>query len=394
MLFAALLTVISIPVFYFSLNSIFNKSIDKYLHYEADAMPAIINTIQSERELQLWRTLDKDLDILPADSTTFSDQPFNTDNFRILQKKVDVLGKSYVVSIRSSLVEKDDLIRAILFIQLGILFVLLAGAVIINYLINRKVWTPFYESLDFIKRFNVEHFMVKDPGRIYIREFDQLNQSVNALLARLNRSYYSQKEFLENVSHELKTPLTILKFKLELLLQDQQLTQEQSLLVADMHKELGQMQELNNNLLLLSKIENRQFETDETVDIIYIVKDVLEELSLLAESKLQTFAEQYAGERLLLRSNTFLLKILVRNLLVNAIRYSETGAMIQVVVLNDRLDISNPGEEMDMAVDTLFGSRSRNGLGLAIVKNIADYNRYTITYAHTGHTHTFSLRWG
>lgn len=396
MLFTSMLTLISVPIFYVALSSVFVRSIDKYLAQEADGIPVAIQGIQSERDLELWRSLDNDLTIVSADSIRFSAAPFNVGHYRVLQKRVVIRGRPYVVSIKTSLYEKEELISTILYIQLGILFLLLGGAVIIKYLINKRVWRPFYDCLQFIQEFEVERYELKEPSPVYIREFEQLNQSVHALLKKLHRSYYSQKEFLENVSHELKTPVAILKFKLELLLQEQELTDEQGILIADMNREIGQMQELNNNLLLLSKIDNGQFDTHERFDIIHEIKDVVEELSFLASSKMQRIVEYYACEEVELACNRMLMKVLVRNLLVNAVRYTDKGAEIQFFVFKDRLLVMNPGKPLKVPVNALFErfNSARNGLGLAIVKNIADYSGYAVTYEYIDEQHVFYVRWG
>ncbi len=150
LLFAALLLFISIPAFYFVLNRIFIHSIDNDLYQQAIEIPIHQPVIKTERDLNLWRILDNDLEIVKADSIKFHKKPFTQkskpigedepEDFRILQKRINILGQDYIVQIKSSMIEQEDLIQTILIFQLSLFCLLLLGAVVINYFINKKVW--------------------------------------------------------------------------------------------------------------------------------------------------------------------------------------------------------------------------------------------------------------
>lgn len=410
LLFASLLTLVSIPVFYILLNNIFVHSIDRDLRMQASQIPSIVSIIQTPADFQLWKELDNDLDIQPIDSVAFHDKPFtiqrqsadgtDPEDFRILQKKVEIMGKPYVVSIESSLFEKEDLIQTILTIQLGILILLLLGTVGINYFIHKRIWKPFYDALAYLKAFNIESDNMQLPKRLKIQEFKELNQSVQQLSIRVRRAYHSQKEFIENASHELQTPLTVLKFKLELLLQQQDLTGEQGELIGDMYREIEQMQELNSNLLLLSKIENGQFADEETVHVQETIEEVTEDLSLLAQSKAQSIQTEFATPAITLASaNKTLFKIMVANLVTNAIQYSASGSTIRVKLTATFLQVCNPGTPFNISSEKIFkrfvrqNKQKGNGLGLSIVQTIARYHHYHISYDYNNGTHQFTLSW-
>jgi len=430
LLFASLLTLISIPVFYVLLNDIFVRSIDRDLKMQAAQIPTMVSIIQTPQDLSLWKELDNDLEVLPLDSVQFHEQPFTRqeplpnhkgmEDFRILQKKLQIMGRPYVVSIRASLFEKEDLIRTILTIQLGILILLLIGTVGINYFVHKRVWKPFYESLDYLRQFNIESDPSPLPTPLKIQEFTQLNHSIEQLSVRVRQTYFSQKEFIENASHELQTPLTVLKFKLELLLQTQDLTSEQGELIGDMYREIEQMQELNSNLLLLSKIENGQFISEEDIDVQGAIMELIDTLSLLAEAKDQQleFKERTASRNkplLLKKGNPMLFKIMVANLLTNAIQYSASGATIRLDLTDDSLSIINPGAPLTIPKAKLFtrfvqpGKKIKdktkssihgggNGLGLSIAGRIANYHKnlgMTLDYYYdqVKEENAFIIRW-
>ncbi|GAB3348076.1 hypothetical protein GCM10027566_03110 [Arachidicoccus ginsenosidivorans] len=412
LLFASLLTLISIPVFYVLLNNIFVHSIDRDLGLQAAQIPSIVSTIQTPADFKLWKELDNDLDIQPADSVTFHDKPFTIqkspsgqaaeEDFRILQKKIEILGRPYIVNIESSLFEKEDLIQTILTIQLGILVLLLAGTVGINYFIHKRIWKPFYDSLAYLKAFNIESNLAapQELKRLPISEFTELNQSIQQLSIRVRRAYDSQKEFIENASHELQTPLTVLKFKLELLVQQKDLSQDQGELIGDMYREIEQMQELNRHLLLLSKIENGQFASQETVHVQQVMGEVTEDLSLLAEAKDQEIVKESPPEIVQLSgANRTLFKIMVANLLTNAIQYSPPGSRITIQITGRYLLMSNPGEPFWDVRDSIFkrfvrhNQQKGNGLGLSIVQTIAKYLHYDIIYDYSNGCHQFKIKW-
>lgn len=415
LLFASVLTLVSIPVFYILLNNIFVHSIDRDLRLQAAQIPSILSVIQSPSDFQLWKELDNDLEVVPADSVLFHEKPFTIkkkepgiaapEDFRILQKKVQIMGRPYVVNIESSLFEKEDLIQTILTIQLGILLLLLMGTVSINYFIHKRIWAPFYDSLSYLKEFNIESESKTQPQQLKIKEFKELSASIQALSVSVRRAYYSQKEFIENASHELQTPLTILKFKLELLLQQKELSSEQGALIGDMYKEIEQMQGLNSSLLLLSKIENGQFLNEDTVYVHRLLPELIEGLSLLAEAKGQQLQFNSKQAEVIIRpASDMLFRIMLTNLITNAIQYAPNGALIFIELSKEQLSICNPGQAFSLPADKLFKRFARqnkvktngNGLGLSIASRIAQYHKRLKMEIHYGFEkgmHCFTVCW-
>ncbi|AYD47061.1 sensor histidine kinase [Arachidicoccus soli] len=407
LLFAALLLFISIPAFYFVLNRIFIHSIDNDLYQQAIEIPIHQPVIKTERDLNLWRILDNDLEIVKADSIKFHKKPFTQkskpigedepEDFRILQKRINILGQDYIVQIKSSMIEQEDLIQTILIFQLSLFCLLLLGAVVINYFINKKVWQPFYKNLEFLKNFKLES-TISEPGENgKIQEFQQLNYSVHQLAVSVRNAYLSQKEFTENASHELQTPLSVLKFKLELLLQDNELTAEQSLLIDDMYQVIAQMERLNKNLLLLSKIENHQFAFDESFEVNAAILEIKNELLFMAEAKFQEIKINSGIATIYLNGNKQLFKTMIKNLLRNAIQHSKKDAIIHIEIHKNKIVFENPGKPLSLTKDKLFTRFSKsenvkgNGLGLAIAKSIATLHNLQLHYSYKNNNHLFQI---
>jgi signal transduction histidine kinase len=206
---------------------------------------------------------------------------------------------------------------------------LVIGLLIISRKISLRLWKPFRDTVDKLKAFNLNSQQQVDFQQTDTIEFHELNQSLSKLLEKNLAVYRSQKEFTENASHELQTPLAILKNKLDILLQYPDLSDEQYLLFEDMHKALSRSTRINRNLLLLAKIDNSQFDHSEKISMDSLVTQSIEVMQEHLELK-QLRLQQEIQPSVLLTGNSSLTEILINNLLLNAIRYSNANDTIAV----------------------------------------------------------------
>lgn len=137
---------------------------------------------------------------------------------------------------------------------------------------TKKLLVPFDDTLRKTEDFNLAQSDVPLFVDTDIEEFIRLNQSLGRLMSKDKETYRIQKEFTENASHELQTPLAIIRSKLDLLMQEE-LGEKEMKLVSDLYQLTMRMGHLNRNLLLLAKIENAQYTTLQEVD----VKEMLSE---------------------------------------------------------------------------------------------------------------------
>jgi signal transduction histidine kinase len=406
--FSVLLVLINIPIFYVVLEKIFIYAIDKSLYKQAALLPAYTQYIKSENDLRLWKNLDWDIEIKLAGQEVPSKKPFtiveyskeekNHDQYRALQTKVKILNKDYIITFKSSLFEKNELILAVLGLQTVFLILLLLGSIYINHYINKKIWNPFREILDYLKTFDLEKNTVSVNKQLKIDEFKELSSSVNDLTDRVKLSYLTQKEFTENASHELQTPVAIIRFKLELLLQEEQLSETQSHLIEEINTVLTGLGQMNMSLLLLSKMDNQQFPLDEEFCLNKLIRKDIDELEFFKEGKKQKIIFS-AKEELLISGNQQLFSQLITNLLINAIKYSSPGSEIWVKLSPSCLDIINPGEALSFPAEKLFERFSKvsekaggNNLGLAICKKITQLHQMQLNYNYLQGKHHFSIQ--
>ena len=295
-------------------------------------------------------------------------------------------------------IDLEQDIMAGMMIQYLLIFCVITIAMFITMrFATKKIWEPFDDTLQKAEQFNLAQSDIPLFADTDIEEFNRLNQSLERLMSKDKETYLIQKEFTENASHELQTPLAIIRSKLDLLMQEE-LGEKEMKLVSDLYQLTMRMGHLNRNLLLLAKIENAQYTTLQEVDVADMVSESLPLYEALQDSTtLRLIANSL---HLKVQANPVLLECLLKNLIVNAIRHSPSKGEIQLIVGDNQLIISN--ESIDgkngkpLNAKTLFqrfrsgdNQQKGNGLGLAIVKAICDFHHWSIEYHFKDGKHQF-----
>lgn len=282
--------------------------------------------------------------------------------------------------------------------SLTVLFFILmmTGFLLLNKRISRKLWQPFYNSLGKIRTFDLNKQNKPEFETTDIDEFSELNHNLEKLIGSSITAYNQQKEFADNASHELQTPLAIIQSRLELLMQTSPLSDDQYALIEDATKALTRATRINKNLLLLTKIENSQFMEKETINLSDLLQHTLQSFSFFAEDKKIIFQKEIQSN-VMVEGNKTLVEILLNNLLTNAIRYSETGAIITITCKDHLLRISNPGSsplKQEQLFKRFAGSapdKPGTGLGLALVHQVTQRNNWSVSYTFEHGLHVFNL---
>jgi signal transduction histidine kinase len=333
-----------------------------------------------------------------SDTVLVSNRRKHSVPYRKLKSFLEKDGQYFRVEILHSKVRSEEIIESILQSLLIIFVLLLLGLVTLNGLISNKLWRPFYESLNRLSNIS---FSQKSPPTFdpsSIGEFNTLSAALNKVTGKMFRDYENQKQFTENASHELQTPLAVIKSKTDLLLQSRSVSEEDMALIGDIERSVSKLTYLNRSLLLLSKLENRQF--DETSAINF--RALIDRILIVFEDRIilkQIVVERTYAEEVIMSLNPATAEILFSNLIQNAIRYNfnESG-MIRIELIRSSVTISNTGPELKGDADhlfdrfTKFGSNTESmGLGLSIVKQICDYYSFGIMYKFENALHTFRI---
>ena len=186
-----------------------------------------------------------------------------------------------------------------------------------------------YNILSKIKSFDLSKNREVQFEKSDIEEFEELNQTISNLIIQNISTYNQQKAFVANASHELQTPLALLKSKLDILFQQENLSEEHSELIQELQIPLARLTRVNKNLLLLAKIENSQFRDIEKVDFHRLINKSVDFLQDYIEERNLNFNKEIESKELV-SSSKFLAETLAYNLLSNAIRHSPIGGSIHV----------------------------------------------------------------
>lgn len=407
MLFSLLTLAVSAPVFYLLIKDMYLQEADETLILHKKEFALYAAPVMKITDIGMWNQINRNLKLekpsfeLETDSL-FDQIYFDTldaeyEPYRVLLTPVSIEGQPYHLRAKLNMVEAEDLIENIALVFLLIVFLLLTGLYIITRRLSKKLWQPFYNTLEQIHRFEIDKSTMFKLPDTQIEEFSRLNASLNNLVERNSIIYKSQQEFIENAAHELQTPLAVFQAKLETFIQNPALTAEQADVVLELSQSASRLNRLNKNLLLLSKIDNHNYTGKEAIRL----RDILEKLIGFFEEQAKekeisvTLQTQAPGET---SSNPVLAEIVISNLLFNAIRHNMQDGRIMIALSKNTLTVSNSGHPAALISDKLFLRFSRpgavshgSGLGLAIIKKIADLNNWEVSYHYSENLHVFSL---
>ena len=303
----------------------------------------------------------------------------------------------YKISVMTSMVEEDDQINNLLKYTIILYASLMISILLLNNFFLRKVWKPFYKIIDQLKSFQLEKKEPLHYKATKIAEFALLNESIEKLLSTSQQSYSIQKQFIENASHELQTPLAIALNKLELLFEEETLSDRQAEQLQQALESLERLNRLNRSLLLISKIENDQFSMREKVNFREVIAKVISDFSDMASHKSLRFIFE-ADHTAIKNTNPDLTYILFSNLIKNTITHGLENSSISMILIDKNFIISNYSQ-IDSLVDKAIFDRfqkignneSSTGLGLSIAKSIAEKFGFRLGYNFQKGKHIFTI---
>jgi signal transduction histidine kinase len=400
--YAILIFVISSVVIYFTLKRITIAKQDEKLKWDKEL---IAQKIKYDYPLPIFEVEDYKSMTPVKDTLYFKDTLIyqvvsgveKYELYRQLTSVENLQNRTYRIVTRTSLVRNQDYIL-IITLSVGIVVLLLMITVyFVNTHVMRKAWLPFYENLQIVKNFSVEDNKPITLEKSGIDEFEELNVSLSRLTDKIISDFNNLKEFTENASHEMQTPLAIMQSKSEMLLQSENLDQEHIQHIRAIYTSVQRLSKLNKTLLLLSKIENNQFTEKEQINVnnsiekqLEIFEDFIEdkELNLVMNTTMDVEIE----------ANPLLFDMVISNLISNAIKHNVKGGNITISTTKLFVSVSNSGAPTSLDSSSLFerfkkeSSASNSfGLGLAIVKKVCDNYNWKITHSFAEDQHNISI---
>lgn len=313
---------------------------------------------------------------------------------------VDQNGNNYLLEIRTSTIEADDLLRDFGLAVFILYLALLLSIYLINHIILRRaVWNPFYRLLNNLKTYTLGRDIVTPDTQTPIKEFTDLQTEINKMIGRIEDMVEQQKTFVSNAAHESQTPLAIINNKLELLVEAEELNENQINQIQSIHHSLTRLIKLNKSLLMLAKIENKQFSQYQEVNLNQITKDIVEDFEdLFAFKKLEiTLTDN--DDPFVVMMDKGLAITLVQNLLKNALVHNIPQGKIVIDLQANSFSISNTSIVNAALNEKLIYNRffrsttneESTGLGLSLVHTIIKVtDALSIRYEFNG-LHCFTV---
>ncbi|KAB1232496.1 sensor histidine kinase [Chryseobacterium viscerum] len=414
LIYVLIVLMISIPVYYFVVDTIWKSELDEHNQIIVEKTAYEFNQLKLsdealEKSLELWNHIQPETNIEKISSSQIKRDTIYTyekhlpfiseqkkERYRCLKKVIYLHDKPYLFTIQTNIEESHETIAVIAMITIFFFIVIVVGLLYLNRKLSSSIWKPFRDTLDQLKTFNLNSQNTIEFPASDTTEFEELNQSLYRLIERNISTYKTQKEFTENASHELQTPLAIIKNKLDLLLQDQDLTEKQYRIAEDMNRALTRSSRINKNLLLLAKIDNNQFDSSETISFDHLLHQSIEILGEHIEQK-NISIQKEISHNVVVRGNSILTEILINNLILNAIRHTSPGGTINIHLNSSSFEISNSGMEK-LKTDLLFKRFSKlstdnsgSGLGLSIIQEISKFHHWNISYRFENNQHIFTV---
>lgn len=293
-------------------------------------------------------------------------------------------------------IEKLDLLRAILGWIIFLYVLLLLIILSINIWVFRKNMKPLYVLLKWLDSSQLGKKNEPLENTTKITEFRKLNAATMAFAERGEKLFEQQKTFIGNASHEMQTPLAICRNRLEMLMEDETLTEHQLNELIKTHQTLENLTRMNRSLLLLCKIENGQFADTCSVCLNDILAHYLDDYKEVYAYRNITVTVT-TDSLFCVEMNDSLVSVLVTNLLKNSFVHNIDGGFIYIKITANTFEISNTGEkplDRERIFERFYQGQKKEGstgLGLALVDSICKANHLTIDYTYVENRHIFTI---
>jgi signal transduction histidine kinase len=307
--------------------------------------------------------------------------------YRVLHYSFLVDGNMYLLEVGKSL---ESILHTKKNIKI-VMLLFLVFIILITFLTDLQYTRVLLKPLDIITRklrgISDPSTFDKTPLSTSTSDFHQLDNAISEMMTHIDELFQKEKEITVNISHELLTPVSVLRSKLENLLMQKDLPDEIAVKIEESLKTLHRLQSLINSLLLIARIESHQYLKDESVSLSEVLKEITDELEAIAEDKGIILRNETSIDLKFASANRSLLFSMFYNVVNNALKNTPAGGVVTVKSSFNKnifiVTISDNGRGITKdEMSTLFSrfktrldtSSNNTGIGLAIAKSIADFH--------------------
>lgn len=370
---------------FYTIEYVAHEETDEFLTYE---MERIISYHDENQELPEFNKVSEIIPDLAYATPVFKDTMMleTGDNemvpYRELRFSIKHKSKDFTMVLRHLMLGTDDIIEGTLLIVIGIMVIVAIFMALILNRLTKKIWTPFYESLGKLTTFKIAKPLPDFP-ETSIDEFTQLNKTLDRILNKISKDYYRNKEFNENISHELQTQLAVIRSSTEKIINevDEQSKGKEEL--KQIYAASTKLTQIQKSLLLLSRLTNEEYVNKLTVSLnkslvntIDFFSDTIELRELKLTTEIATCSlEMYDG----------LAEVLFENLIKNAIKHNIDNGFIAISLSDKSFKIENSGlpfhgDPSELVNRFSIGKKGNWGIGLSIVQQICDLHQFKLNY--------------
>ena len=399
----------SIGIYYLINSTVYGELDNHLLQHKIDLINQIdedASSLQDIKELGIlgsyeWIEIEtydgtvapNENDFATIDTMRNPNKEIEEKSYRRLTTAINVNDTYYTIRLYEEVASWEHISRTILLSVLAGLLIWILLLYILNQFVLDKVLAPFYETVSTLEHISNPSDLNETFPDTTTYEINVLNRALNSMMHQIRSSFEDQKQFIQNASHELLTPLSIIRQKAEKILTNADSLDKQTIKAAGNIQDTAvRLSRLSNALLLISRIENRQYSLDEDVEITNITENVIDELSDFIEIKQLTLKKEFDCP-INIKGNSELIRAAIYNIVQNAIKYTPTGTSITLQtkchgeqrsfsVLDEGPGI--PNEFLDSVFDRFQKTQNHTdgfdddspGLGLSIVQSISRLHNF------------------
>ena len=327
--------------------------------------------------------------------TSFSDTVLIENDNYVLYRKITFShlynDKNYGIEILQSQKQTDLLIWRIVILNVALAMSFFLIIFFLNRISIRRGLRIFYKTVSKLENYNISKPELISFENSEIDELNKLTEIFKKMSLKISADFNEQKEYTENVSHEIQTPLAIISAKADELLQSENLNKEEMEQLETIMNTTSRLARINQALILLTKIDNKFYEEKTSFSVLELLHKKIKFYSDLIKEK-DIEVEINVDNKFTIAMNSYLADTLFLNLIKNSIMHNISGGKIKIDFDGQFLNIRNSGNELTI-MDNIFKRfvRSSNkdslGIGLSIVKRICDLYLINITYKYVNQHH-------